>query len=98
MPADPKVKPIFRAPTKQSKLIDIFASSPGLSPIQDLTRQLPHREMDLLADLARELLRCMEKVNLSSLFFHLEMTILPVPCFHGEKSSVCRPQQTGGPG
>jgi hypothetical protein len=24
MPADQKVKPIFRAPTKQSKLIDIF--------------------------------------------------------------------------
>ena len=20
------------------------------------------------------------------------------PCFHGEKSSVCRPQQDGGPG
>ena len=35
-----------------------------------------HREMDLLADLARELFRRLKKVNLWSLFYQLEMRIL----------------------
>ncbi len=34
--------------------------------------------MDQLADLARELFRCLKKVNLWSLFYQLEMRILPV--------------------
>ena len=36
-----------------------------------------HREMDLLADFSRKLFRRMEKVNLWSLFYQLEMIILP---------------------
>ena len=44
--------------------------------------------MDLLADLARELFRRLEKVNLWSLFYQLEMRILPV-LVSMERRGVC---------
>jgi DNA polymerase I-like protein with 3'-5' exonuclease and polymerase domains len=47
-----------------------------------------HREMDLLADLSRELFRLLEKVNLWSLFYQLEMRILPV-LVSMERRGVC---------
>ena len=44
--------------------------------------------MDLLADLARELFRFLEKVNLSSLFYQLEMRIPPF-LVSMERRAVC---------
>ena len=44
--------------------------------------------MDLLGDLAREMFRHLEKVNLWSLFYQLEMRILPV-LVSMERIAVC---------
>jgi len=40
-------------------------------------RAATHKEMEVLSDLGRELFRSLEKVNLWSLFYQLEMRILP---------------------
>ena len=55
----------------------ILSSTIVSNPGSDQTAAT-HREMDLLADLARELFRRLKKVNLWSLFYQLEMRILPV--------------------